>query len=80
MPNNRSVTSSVCPEFISHRFISVHLRRVVFRVETGKMQGNEMITKICGSGISAARVLATSASEAQEKAADSLQGFMVANL
>lgn len=40
-----------------------------------------MITKICGSGISAAGALATkSASQAREKAADSLQGFRVANL
>lgn len=58
----------------------MHLIRVVFRLETGKMQRNEVITKICGSGISAARVLATSVSEAREKAADSLQVFMVANL
>lgn len=44
------------------------------------MQGNEVITKICGSGISAAGMLAMSVSEAREKTAVSLQGFTVANL
>lgn len=44
------------------------------------MQGNEVITKICGSGISAAGPLATTASEAREKAAVSLQGFTIVNL
>ena len=70
----------MCPEFVLRRFISMHLIRVVFRLETGKMQGNEVITKICGSGISAAGVLVTSTLEAREKAAGSLQGFTVVNL
>lgn len=61
----------MCPEFVSHRFNSVRLMRVVFRLETSKMLGNEVLT--CGHGISAARVLAD-VSETREKAAVSLQG------
>ena len=80
LPDNRSITSSVCPEFVSRRFIFVHLIRVVFKLETGKMQGNEVIRKICGSGVSAAGALARSESEARDKAAGGLQGFTVPNL
>lgn len=38
------------------------------------MLGIEVLTRICGSGISGARALATDVSEAREKAAVSLQG------
>lgn len=44
------------------------------------MQGNEAITKICGNGISAARVLAVSTLEAAHQATCALQGFAIANL
>lgn len=73
MPNNHSLASSVCPEFVSHKSISVHPIRVVLRLETSKMLGNEVLTRTCGSGISAARALAD-VSEAREKTAVSFAG------